>query len=84
MNQVDPKLRMVGDAAPRIDAHDKTTGNAVYTADVTLPGMLHAKLLRSSVPHARLVSINADKARKAAGVHAVVIRDGLEQLNAQT
>jgi len=84
MNQVDPKLRMVGDAAPRIDAQDKTTGNAVYTADVTLPGMLHAKLLRSSVPHARLVSINADKARKTPGVHAVVIRDDLEQLNAQT
>ncbi len=80
MNQIDPQPRIIGDDAPRIDAKAKTFGEATYTADITLPNMLHAKLLRSNVGHARLVKINADKARRAPGVRAVVIRDDLDQL----
>ncbi|MGH7685117.1 MAG: xanthine dehydrogenase family protein molybdopterin-binding subunit, partial [Vulcanimicrobiaceae bacterium] len=55
-----------------VDAVDRVTGRANYVANVELPGMLHAKLLRSIVPHAKIVRIDASKARELAGVHAVI------------
>src|SRR5579863_956673 len=55
-----------------IDAVDRVTGRANYVANVELPGMLHAKLLRSIVPHAKIAHIDASKARELAGVHAVI------------
>ncbi|MFE5209831.1 xanthine dehydrogenase family protein molybdopterin-binding subunit [Streptomyces sp. NPDC056600] len=71
-----------GSTAPRKDATLKVTGAARYTADVTLPGMLHAKVLRSPHPHARLVSVDATRAREVPGVHAVITRDDLDGLDA--
>ena len=65
-------------AAPRADAAAKVTGTARYTADVRLPGMLHAKVLRSPHAHARLVSVDASRARALPGVHAVLTRDELD------
>ena len=41
----------VGHPAPRVDGLERARGEALYTADVQLPGMLHAAVLRS--PHAR-------------------------------
>lgn len=64
--------KIVGNAVPRTDAVEKTTGRAVYTTDVVLPGMLHAKVLRSPYTHARICSIDAKRARSIPGVHAVV------------
>ncbi len=64
-------------APPRIDAPAKVTGTARYTADVRLPGMLHAKVLRSRHAHARLISVDASRARAVPGVHAVLTRDEL-------
>jgi CO/xanthine dehydrogenase Mo-binding subunit len=61
----------------RADALDKTTGRALYTADVRLPGMLHAKVLRSAVAHGRLLRIDASRARAMPGVHAVLTRDDI-------
>lgn len=61
----------------RADAWEKTSGRALYTADIRLPGMLHAKLLRSAVPHGRLVRIDASRARTMPGVHAVLTRDDI-------
>lgn len=74
-------LRNIGVPGHRGDANDKITGGAVYTVDITLPGMLHARVLRSPHAHARLVSINADAARAVPGVHAVLTRDDLEGTN---
>jgi CO/xanthine dehydrogenase Mo-binding subunit len=54
------------------DGPDKVTGVARYTFDVTLPGMLHAKVLRSPHPHARIVAIDASRAEALPGVVAVV------------
>ncbi|MEU7486181.1 xanthine dehydrogenase family protein molybdopterin-binding subunit [Streptomyces sp. NPDC042319] len=71
----------VGAAAPRHHAALKVSGAARYTADVRLPGMLHAKVLRSPHPHARLVSVDADRARALPGVHAVLTRDDLAGLD---
>lgn len=73
-------LRNIGAEGPRGDADDKITGRATYTADISLPGMLHARVLRSQHAHARLVSIDATKARAVPGVHAVLTRDELDGL----
>jgi len=64
--------RVVGQSLPRMDAPGKVTGTAVYAADFALPGMLHGKLLRSREPHARLVRIDAARARALPGVRAVL------------
>ncbi|MCZ4317078.1 xanthine dehydrogenase family protein molybdopterin-binding subunit [Comamonadaceae bacterium G21597-S1] len=69
---VAPDLQVVGRSAPRKDARDKVTGRAQYTTDIVLPGMLHAKVLRSARAHARIVAIDAGAARQAPGVHRVV------------
>jgi CO/xanthine dehydrogenase Mo-binding subunit len=71
-----------GSTAPRKDAKLKVTGAARYTADVTLPGMLHAKVLRSPHAHARLLRVDAARARAVPGVHAVITRDDLDGLDA--
>jgi 4-hydroxybenzoyl-CoA reductase alpha subunit len=62
----------IGKRLPRVDGIVKATGEAKYAADLSLPGMLHAKILRSPYPHARILSIDALKARKLPGVRAVV------------
>jgi CO/xanthine dehydrogenase Mo-binding subunit len=55
-----------------LDARERVTGRIGYTIDLELPGMLHAKLLRSVSPHARIVSIDVSKARGLPGVVAVL------------
>ncbi len=60
---------------------EKVTGKALYTGDVELPGMGFAKILRSPVPHARLVKIDARKAERLPGVYAVLTRDDITGLN---
>jgi xanthine dehydrogenase molybdenum-binding subunit len=66
------KLHVVGKNVDRRDGVDKTTGRALFTSDMALPGMLHAKVLRSPHPHARIVSIDTSEAEKLHGVHAVM------------
>jgi 4-hydroxybenzoyl-CoA reductase alpha subunit len=56
----------------KIEGLDKSTGRAVYTDDIALPGMLHGKILRSPHPHARIVSLDTAAAAALEGVHAVV------------
>jgi 4-hydroxybenzoyl-CoA reductase subunit alpha len=65
-------FRHVGRPSRKVDGLDKATGAAVYTDDIALPGMLHAKTLRSPHAHARIVSIDASAALALPGVHAVV------------
>ena len=77
---INTTLRTIGDHAPRVDAKEKASGRAIYTVDIILPRMLHAKILRSAVGHARLVNINVDKAISAPGVHAVLSRENLDQV----
>ncbi len=63
---------LVGQSVVRIDSLAKATGRALYTADLTLPRMLHAKVLRSPHAHARILNIDTSKAEKLRGVEAVV------------
>ena len=55
-----------------LDAVQRVTGRAGYTIDLELPGMLHAKLLRSVAPHARIARVDASRARRLPGVVAVL------------
>ena len=63
---------VIGKSLPRIDARAKATGAALYTDDLSFPGMLHGRLLRSPHPHARIVSIDTSRARALPGVAAVI------------
>ena len=65
------QFRYIGRPAKRVDGLDKVTGGARYTADVSFPWMLWAKILRSPHPHARIRSIDAAGARRMEGVQAV-------------
>src|SRR6266542_2809521 len=56
----------------RLDGPDALTGEAKYAADIVRPGMVWAKVLRSPVPHARIVSIDATRAKALPGVRAVL------------
>ena len=66
------QLRIVGTPQRKVDAVAKVTGRTVFADDVQLPRMLHAKLLRSTVPHGRIVSIETSKAAALEGVKAVL------------
>ncbi|MBI2303478.1 MAG: molybdopterin-dependent oxidoreductase [Chloroflexi bacterium] len=63
---------LIGRPTPAVDAWDKVIGRAVFGTDVKLPGMIHGKVLRSPHPHARILNIDASRARKLAGVKVVV------------
>jgi CO/xanthine dehydrogenase Mo-binding subunit/aerobic-type carbon monoxide dehydrogenase small subunit (CoxS/CutS family) len=65
-------LRVVGRSVPRTDVLDKVTGRARYVTDLELPGMAHARLLRSPYAHARIVRIDTSRAREIDGVLAVL------------
>ena len=62
----------VGTRPIRHDGFDKVTGKAAYGADVSLPGMLHAKILRSPHAHAMVKSVDTSRAEAAPGVRAVL------------
>jgi CO/xanthine dehydrogenase Mo-binding subunit len=62
----------VGRSLPRVDGVEKVTGRARYVADITLPGLLVARVLRSPYAHARILHIDTSRARRVPGVKAVV------------
>lgn len=64
--------RFLGRPSARRDALRKVTGAEQYIQDLTVSGMLHGKILRAGVPHARIVSIDASRARALTGVRAVL------------
>ncbi|PYN38609.1 MAG: aldehyde oxidase [Candidatus Rokuibacteriota bacterium] len=65
-------LRVVGHPVPRVDAIEKVTGRARYVTDLTLPGMAHAKVLRSPYAHARVRRVDVTRARARPGVFAAL------------
>ena len=66
------KYKRVGQRYDRKDAREKVTGQAVYTYDMELPGMLHARCLLSPYARAKIVSIDTSKAKALPGVRAVL------------
>ena len=63
---------LIGKRIPKMDAPEKASGKTRYVHDINLPGQLHAKILRSSQVHAKIVSIDTSAARALPGVHAVI------------
>ena len=63
---------VIGQPIVRGEGPEKVSGQSIYTSDVILPGMLWGKVLRSPLPHARIVSIDTSRARELPGVHAVI------------
>ena len=59
-------------SASRQDAHDKLSGQAVYTRDLSFPGMLYAKILTSPYAQAKIVSMDTSKAEALTGVRDIL------------
>src|SRR5438067_3783038 len=68
-------LRVVGQPVVRHDARDKVAAATAYAADWALPGMLHAAVLRSPHPSARIARLDTKRAAAMAGV-AIVLKIG--------
>ena len=69
--QKDKPYRVIGTNPIRHDGYEKVTGKAKYGADIDLPGMLYGKILRSPHAHAKILSINTEKAEAIPGVKAI-------------
>ena len=69
---------VIGSRLPMLDARARVSGSLRYVQDLSLPGMLHARILRSPYAHARLVSIDARRADRLPGVIATLTRNDLE------
>ncbi len=76
---------IIGVSVPRVDALEKVTGRSLYGADLKLPHMLCGKVLRSTLPHARILHVDTSRAERLPGVKAVAtgkdlrVRYGLVQ-----
>ena len=66
------KFTVINTPIHNIDGIAKVTGRAQYTFDISLPGMLHGKILRSSYSHAKILKIKTRKAKALKGVKAIL------------
>lgn len=64
--------KTVGKSVPRLEGAEKVTGKTRYAADVDVPNALWARVLRSPLPHARILEVDTAKATQLPGVHAVI------------
>src|SRR5262249_36334742 len=65
-------MNIIGSSRRRVDGRAKVTGQTKFADDLMLPRMLHCKLLRSTLPHARIVRVDAARALAHPGVHLVL------------
>jgi 4-hydroxybenzoyl-CoA reductase subunit alpha len=65
-------MKIIGVPRRRVDGRAKVTGQTKFADDLMLPRMLHCKLLRSTVPHARILAIDTSRALAHPGVHLVL------------
>jgi 4-hydroxybenzoyl-CoA reductase subunit alpha len=66
------KFSVIGKRLPRKNDSLMATGKAMYTSDLSLPGMLYGKILRSPYPHAKILNIDTKKAERLPGVKRVI------------
>lgn len=64
--------RVIGKPVERVDGPEMLTGQALYGPDVKMPGMLWGKILRSPIPHGKVLCVDVEKAKKHTGVKAVI------------
>ncbi len=83
MTAITPTIQaghQVGRSLPRLEAREKVTGHAEYTHLMRLPGMLYAKIFRSTVAHGRIKSIDISEAKKIPGVYAVYTSEDVRKV----
>ena len=69
------EMSAVGQSHSMLDAQERVSGRINYALNVELPGMLVGRILRSPLPHARIVALDTTRADRLAGVGAVLTRD---------
>src|SRR5215470_9550690 len=74
------ELHVVGQRVERMDALEKVTGDARYTADMQLPGMLYTALLRVSIPRGRVTTLDLSPALALDGVRGAITLDDVERI----
>ena len=79
--KLDREFTIIGKDVDRIEGADKATGVAMYSGDVKLEGMLHAKVLRSPYAHARILRIDTKAAEDLPGVRAIISKNNCEGWN---
>jgi xanthine dehydrogenase molybdenum-binding subunit len=73
-------MAVVGTSVKRVDTLEKVTGQARYAGDLILPGMLYAKIKRSTVAHATIMRIDVRKALALPGVKAVLTHQNVPRV----
>ncbi len=79
MTDVAAPVKSIGMPHPLVDGPDKVTGGALYAGDFAAAGALVGRILRSPVAHARIISVNAEKARALPGVVAVITGEACDK-----
>ena len=75
-----PSNEFIGSPTPRVEGELKVSGKAIYAVDVTLPGMLWGKLLRSPLSYGKIKRIDTSKAMALPGVRAIVTGEDVKGL----
>ena len=70
----------VGRSVPRLEGRQKVTGRAEYIHNLSLPGMLHGKMFRSTIAHGRIISIDTSQAKAVEGVYQVVTGEDIRKI----
>src|SRR5687768_5655750 len=78
---VKQSFKYVGKSVPGVDDVEKVAGQARFLGDLVLPEMLHGKIIRSSYPHAKIISIDTSKAEALEGVVAILTSADLSGIN---
>lgn len=76
----DRQFEIVGKPQTRVDGHERVSGQATFTHDVQLTGMVVGKVLRSPHPHARILRIDSSKAETLPGVRAVLTHENTPEI----
>jgi CO/xanthine dehydrogenase Mo-binding subunit len=73
------EIKRVGTPTLRVDSLIKVTGRAIFTRDMSLPGMLYAAIKRCSLPHAKVLRIDSSQAKSLPTVEAVITADDFKE-----
>ncbi|MET0502588.1 MAG: xanthine dehydrogenase family protein molybdopterin-binding subunit [Candidatus Binatia bacterium] len=72
MSREEKPFKVISAPVPRVEGVEKVSGRTLYAADIDCAGSLWGKILRSPYPHARILRVDASRARKLPGVKAVI------------
>ena len=75
------QFTVVGHSVPKVDALDKVLGRAIYSEDMTFPGMLYGRVSRAGIPHALIEEIDTSRAEAMDGVACVLTAKDIKGRN---